>query len=362
MDPQIFVCKEKLLLSLINFSDERLLSPIKRRNKPIFYNKEMSNGNVPLDGGALKVEESELENFKDCPYMKRLLGGEELLHNKKRYVIWLVNVSEVEIARFPKVAERVKQCQINRLKMSASSKKYALSPTLFRDTNNPQRFLAIPVTWSTQMKYIPIMCYGEKFIPTNQVQILPNFDLYEFGVLASSVHSMWAQIVYERNHCQKCYAKDVIYNNFPWPDPSDKQRHRIKSSAEKLLEVLLKYSQKYSVDEMMQRVYFLPELEKAYEDNDNEVKKAYRSNGWTINDDFQALLIRSYCLADTVLMLNEKVFGLNKSEREIDYALFLLIAAYLEGRLTKEQLFDEVKKLRKSRKFDKELMGSDDEK
>ena len=117
----------------------------------------MSNGNVPLDGGALKVEESELENFKDCPYLKRLLGGEELLHNKKRYVIWLVNVSETEISRFPKVAERVKQCQINRLKMSVGSKKYALSPTLFRDTNNPERFLAIPVTWSTQMKYIPII-------------------------------------------------------------------------------------------------------------------------------------------------------------------------------------------------------------
>ena len=63
MDPQLFVCKDKFLLNLIHFSDERLQSPIKRRNKPIFYNKEMSNGNVPLDGGALKVEESELENF-----------------------------------------------------------------------------------------------------------------------------------------------------------------------------------------------------------------------------------------------------------------------------------------------------------
>lgn len=347
----ISLCKHKYFLSQIQFADDHLHSLIKRRSKPIFYYREMQNGNVPLDGGALKVEESEYEDFKDCPYMKRLVGGDELLHNKKRYVIWLTNVSETEISRFPKVAERVKQCRMNRLKMSSGSQKYALTPTLFRDTNNPKRFLAIPITWSIQTKYIPMMCYPEKFIPTNQVQILPYFDLYEFGVLASSVHNKWAQIVFERNGKQNYYLKDIIYNNFPWPEPSGNQRFKIERSSEKLLKLLLQYSQKYSVEELMQNLYFYPDLEQAYEDNDKEVKKAYRSSWWGLNDDFRSLLIRSYCLADTVSMLYEKIFEAHAGYSWFDMDFFPSVKVYLEGNLTKEQLFDEAKKYKKEKKI-----------
>lgn len=201
-----------------------------------------------------------------------------------------------------------------------------------------------------------MMVYND-CIPTNQVQILPNFDLYEFGVMASCVHNLWSRIVNERSTCHKsCYAKSVTYNNFPWPSPTDRDKSRIERSGEKLLKVLLKYAQKYPVKELVSYWRFeIPELEEAYADNDEEVINAYRSSGWKSTDNFHTLLIKSYALADTVLMLDAKVFRGRLDTHWKDTGLFLSIKKYIGGSLSEEELVEAAKHYKKELKKLKRL-------
>lgn len=146
----------------------------------------MKNGKVMLDGDALKIEAEDLLLFKNFPYIKRLMGGRELLHNEKRYVLWLVGVLPVEIHKNAKVLERIKLCRDNRLKMKdKGTQKLAEKPTTFRDTNNPETYIALPMVSSETRKYIPIAYLNSDVIPTNQIQTIPDATLYHFGVLMS---------------------------------------------------------------------------------------------------------------------------------------------------------------------------------
>lgn len=68
-------------------------------------------------------------------FIKRLIGGRELLYNELRFVLWLVNASPDEIRKMPLVMKRVKLCKENRPAMKDKfTQKLAETPTTFRDT------------------------------------------------------------------------------------------------------------------------------------------------------------------------------------------------------------------------------------
>ena len=189
------------------------------RNKPLCDVPLMKNGNVPLDGDALKIEPEDMVYFSGCKWIKRLMGGRELLHNEERYVLWLVGVSPKEIKNNPEVYKRVEQCRNNRLAMKdKGTQKLAETPTTFRDTNNPKNYIALPMVSSETRKYLPMAFLHEDVIPTNQIQTIPDATLYHFGILTSSVHMAWVRAVCGRLKSDYRYSKDIVYNNFPWPD------------------------------------------------------------------------------------------------------------------------------------------------
>lgn len=209
---------------------------LKVRTVPLCEVPRMKNGNVPLDGNALKVESVDATLFKDCKYLKRLVGGRELLYNEARYVLWLVEASPAEIQAMPLVKARVERCRLARLGMQdAGTRILAETPTLFRDTNNPQRYIALPTVSSENRKYIPMVYLDGSTIPTNQVQIIEDATLYHFGVLTSSVHNAWMRAVCGRLKSDYRYSKDIVYNNFPWPDVQDNQKAEIEMLAQGVL-------------------------------------------------------------------------------------------------------------------------------
>ncbi len=249
---------------------------ITTKTRPIFNAPSMRNGNVPLDGDALKIEEEDYFKFDNCKHLvKRLIGGRELLHNEKRYVLWLVGVSPEEIKKYPQVYERVKLCKERRLAMKdAGTKKLADTPTIFRDTNNPEYYVALPMVSSENRKYIPIDYFDKNVIPTNQVQIIPDATLYHFGVLMSNVHMAWARAVCGRLEMRYRYSKDIVYNNFPWPEPTSEQREKIEKTAQAILEARAKFPNA-SLADLYDDLTMPPELRKAHKENDLAVMKAY---------------------------------------------------------------------------------------
>ena len=210
---------------------------ITNRSKPLCSVLPMATGNRPADGGSLIIESDDYKQFiHDEPeakkYIKFLTGSEEFIKGKKRYCLWLVGVSPTELRRMPKVMDRIRQCRENRLKGAPDRQKLADTPALFRETKNPQSYILVPLTSSEKRRYIPMGFLDSNTIPTNLATILENASLYEFGVLESNVHMAWMRAVAGRLEMRYRYSKDIVYNNFPWPEPDEKQRAAIERTAQ----------------------------------------------------------------------------------------------------------------------------------
>ena len=246
------------------------------RSKPISDVPLMRNGNVPLDGDALKVEKEDVNDFVECKHLlKRLIGGRELLHNEPRYVLWLVGISPGEIKKYSCVYHRVEQCRENRLGMKdKGTQRLADTPTTFRDTLNPNNYIALPMVSSERRRYIPMAYFHNDTIPTNQVQIIPDASLYHFGILESNVHMAWMRAVCGRLKSDYRYSKDVVYNNFPWPNPSDEQKQKIKQTAQSILDARALYPDS-SLADLYDEITMPVELRCAHQDNDRAVMAAY---------------------------------------------------------------------------------------
>ncbi|MBR0074448.1 MAG: class I SAM-dependent DNA methyltransferase, partial [Synergistaceae bacterium] len=264
------------------------------RSRPLCDVPVMKNGNVPLDGDALKIEAGDLPLFGNFPYIKQLMGGRELLHNEKRYVLWLVGVSPGEIHKNSKVVERVKLCRENRLNMKdKGTQKLAETPTTFRDTNNPEKYIALPMVSSENRKYIPMAYLNSDVIPTNQIQTIPDATLYHFGVLTSFVHMAWVRVVAGRLKSDFRYSKDIVYNNFPWPLPSEKQKLKIEMTAKKILEAREKFPES-SLADLYDPLTMPGELLKAHKANDIAVCEAYGFDKNISEEEIVSALMRLY--------------------------------------------------------------------
>ncbi|MBR4151791.1 MAG: class I SAM-dependent DNA methyltransferase [Selenomonadaceae bacterium] len=253
---------------------------IEIRSNPIQKDvPKMRNGNVPLDGDALKIEAEDYENFIRAEpaakkYIKRLIGGYELIYNNLRYVLWLKGVPMSEINKMPLVAERVELCKKNRLAMCESTRKLAKTPTTFRDTFNPAHYIALPMVSSENRRYIPMAYFNEDIIPTNQVQIIPDATIYHFGILTSSIHMAWVRIVAGRFKSDYRYSKDVVYNNFIWCSPSSRQKRRIEETAAEILRVRADFSNR-TLAELYDEKKMPADLRDAHKENDYAVALAY---------------------------------------------------------------------------------------
>ncbi len=283
-EKKIFI-NEKQYITAKNISPYLIDSDnvwIESRSKPICNVPFMTTGNRPADGGHLIIEADDYENFiKTEPearkYIKNLTGAEEYINNKKRYCLWLVGVNPTEIKNMKEVWKRVQLCREDRLNGAEDRQKLADTPTLFREINNPEQYLIIPRVSSENRRYIPIGFLNAETIPTDSATIITNAGLYEFGILISNVHMAWMRAVAGRLEMRYRYSKDVVYNNFPWCNPTDEQKAKIEETAQAILDARAKYPDS-SLADLYDETLMPPELRKAHQANDKAVMQAYGFN------------------------------------------------------------------------------------
>lgn len=220
---------------------------IESRNKPICEVPPMCFGNVALDSGHLIFTEQQMQDFVKAEppskkYFKKLLGAVELLYNKVRYCLWLVDASPHELNKMQHVKKRIELVKEARLKArDKGANKLADRASQFRDTNNPKSFLAIPVTTGEARMYIPMDFFTEEYIPAVTIQTIENASVYEFAVLTSRMHMAWMRAVAGRLEMRYRYSKDVVYNNFVWPAVTEAQKKHIAELGKNILSVREKY-------------------------------------------------------------------------------------------------------------------------
>ena len=104
--------------------------------------------------------------------------------------------------------------------------------------------------------------------------MVPSATLYHFGVLTSNVHMAWVRAVCGRLKSDYRYSKDIVYNNFPWPTPTEEMRAEIERTAQAILDARALYPDS-SLADLYDEVTMPPELRRAHQQNDRAVMKAY---------------------------------------------------------------------------------------
>lgn len=254
---------------------------VKNRSKPLCSVPPISIGNLPIDGGNYLFEKDEMESFiKVEPESKRFFkpwyGSREFINRKPRYCLWVGDATPGELRKMPHVLERIERVQEFRLASTrAATRKLADKPTRFHFENMPTtNFLVIPKVSSEKRRYIPIGYITPDNLASDLVFIVPDANLYEFGVLTSNVHMAWMRTVAGRLKSDYRYSAKVVYNNFPWPHVTADQQAKIADTAQQILDARALYPDSSYADLYDERT--MPsELRKAHQNNDRAVMRAY---------------------------------------------------------------------------------------
>ena len=133
------------------------------------------------------------------------------------------------------------------------------------------------------------------------VFLLPNATLYHFGILTSNVHMAWMRAVCGRLKSDYRYSKDVVYNNFPWPAPTEEQKAKIEQTAQAILDARSLYPDATFAEMYGEHIYLFPEVLTAHQNNDRAVMQAY---GMSIKDTTE-----SSCVAELMRLYQELTKG-----------------------------------------------------
>lgn len=277
---------------------------IESRNKPLCDVPEIGIGNKPIDGGNyLFTEEEMLEFIKKEPrakqYFRKWIGADEFINRWFRYCLWLGDCTPNEIRSMPECLKRVQAVRDFRLaSKSEGTRKIADKPTRFHVENMPNgNYIVIPETSSERRRYTPIGFLTPDILCSNAIRLAPNATLYHFGILTSNVHMAWMRVVCGRLKSDYRYSKDIVYNNFPWPTPTEEQKQKIEQTAQAILDVRAKYPES-SLADLYNEVLMPPELRRAHQDNDRAVMTAYG---------FSTKMTESECVTELFKMYEELV-------------------------------------------------------
>ena len=249
-------------------------------NHPVCDVPEIRKGNQPTDGGNLIIEANEIDDFLKNeplakPFIKKLVGAREYINNLPRYCLWLKDATPSQLRNMPLVLERINGVREMRLaSRDKGTQRLAETPHLFREQLNPETYIIVPSVSSERRRYVPMGFMKSDTIPTNLVLIIPDASLYHFGVLESNVHMAWMRAVCGRLKSDYRYSKDIVYNNFPWPEVSDEQREKIAATAQAILDARALYPDS-SLADLYDELTMPPELRKAHQQNDKAVMAAY---------------------------------------------------------------------------------------
>ena len=265
---------------------------IASRKTPLCDVPKMAFGNQPRDGGhfvlddgqrtVLLAREPQLERW-----IRPYIGAEEFINRKTRWCLWLKDASPSDIKESKTLYEVVNQVREFRLASTAKTTRgYAKIPQSFAQVTQPEGVdcLLIPRVSSERRRYVPIGFIKAGIVASDAVQILPGATLYHFGILTSCIHNAWMRVVCGRLKSDYRYSKEQVYNPFPWPEPSERQRKKIEETAKAILDARAKYPNS-SLATLYDEVTMPVELRKAHQDNDRAVMQAYGFDVKTMTGD-----------------------------------------------------------------------------
>lgn len=281
---------------------------VESRSKPICNVPEIGMGNQPIDNGQYLFEKEDMETFikkepSAAAYFHPWYGAKEFISQKPRYCLWLGECSPAQLKQMPYCLERVRAVKEYRESSTrASTVKMAMKPTRFQTENMPKgHYVVIPEVSSEKRRYIPIGYLDDSKLCSNKLRLVPSATLFMFGVLESNVHMAWMRCVCGRLKSDYDYSIKIVYNNFPWPTPTEQQKAKIEQTAQAILDARALYPDS-SLADLYDDLTMPPELRKAHQDNDRAVMDAYGFTKGTA-----ARTSESACVTELMKLYQQKV-------------------------------------------------------
>ncbi len=255
---------------------------VEPRPTPFFNVPRMIAGNRPTDNRNFLLTCAEMEDFiKKEPraekFIRQCISGKDFIHGTPRYCLYLVDCAPDELRKMPLVYQRVKNVREFRLKSkNVATRKAADKPTLFQRIVQPStNYIFIPQVSSERRKYIPIGFMSPEIICLDPNFMVPDADLFLFGMLTSSVHMAWVRMVCGRLRADYRYSNTICYNCFPFPlFYRDEWKSRVEISAQKILDARKNYPNASYAD-LYDEISMPSDLRKAHELNDAAAMSLY---------------------------------------------------------------------------------------
>ena len=286
---------------------------VESRTSSISHGPKMMYGSMPIDNGIFTLSEDDVkallsESETNKKFIREYIGGDELLHNTHKYCLWLKGCSPKEMQSSKFIMKRVEDVRAFRSsRQRPQTKKLADVPYLFGEIRQPDTdMLVFPKVSSEKRRYIPIGFVHPSIIVSGSALIIPNATMYEFGVLMSNVHNAWMRAVAGRMKSDYQYSKDIVYNTFPWANPTQAQKDKIAKTAQDILDARALYPDN-SLANLYNETFMPKELRDAHRKNDRAVMEAYGFWG--------RLNTESDCVAELMKMYQSLVEESEKQKR-----------------------------------------------
>ena len=283
---------------------------VESKNKPLCSVPEIGIGNQPIDGGNYLFTEDEKNEFiakepLSEKWFRPWIGSQEFINRYYRYCLWLGDCPPNELRKMPECMKRVQAVMNLRMESKrVSTKKLADTPTRFQTENMPKdNYIIIPRVSSERRRYIPMGFITPDILTSDSAHIIPCATIYHFGILTSNVHMAWTRTVCGRLKSDYRYSKDIVYNNFPWPNPTEEQKTKIEQTAQAILDARALYPD-CSLADLYDELTMPPELRRAHQANDKAVMQAY--GFWGV------LNSESACVAALMKMYKDLISGAKK--------------------------------------------------
>lgn len=275
------------------------------RREPICNVAALNYGSFALDDGNYTLNKEARDavlsdGVAAKKYVRSFIGGQELLNAGERWCLWLKDANIQEIAKLPEILKRIEAVRQWRLKSGrATTVKLGGTPTLFAEVRQPStEYIAIPTVSSERRNFIPVAFLNSNVVASNQLYVLPNATLYEFGILSSTMHNAWVRYTCGRMKSDFRYSAGIVYNNYPWPqDLTDKQSEAVRVAAQGVLDaraVHQKGKTPASLADLYNPATMPPNLSKAHTVLDKAVDAAYGKKGLKTDAERVAYLFSLY--------------------------------------------------------------------
>lgn len=296
---------------------------VEAREKPLADLPAAVYGTMPADGGFLLIDDPEAyeEALSDeiaAMYVRPFVGARELLHNSRRWCLWLEDASPVEIRDSPFLRRRVEGCRAWRSAQTPTGDAYKLreSPHLFRpNAQRPtSRYVCIPAHASENYRYLPVAYFEPEVISGNANFTMSDPTGLAFAVISSAAFIAWQRAVGGRIKSDVRFSKTLTWNTFPLRELTTAEAQGIIDAGQSVLAARDRHRE-WSLADHYSPLAMSPDLLRAHRDLDVAIDKAFGLRGRVTDEDRLRALFANYAKLSSA---NELTIPTKSVRRRVD--------------------------------------------